>query len=141
MMKNTKMSEIGKKYGVDFGEDSDLKLFAFLKKAGYPSLAKLLSARGVKPRRIQRKRTKGWRMPPNTVYVGRPSKWGNPFREGEEDFESPSKGPLTKEKAIDLYWDTIVNRDFSELKGKNLACYCKLSDMCHADILLEIAND
>ena len=30
--------------------------------------------------RIQRKRTKGWEMPPNTVYVGRPSKWGNPFR-------------------------------------------------------------
>jgi len=31
------------------------------------------------PRRIQRKRTKGWRMPPNTVYVGRPTVWGNPF--------------------------------------------------------------
>jgi len=34
----------------------------------------------MKPKRIQRKRTKGWRMPPNTVYVGRPTKWGNPFR-------------------------------------------------------------
>lgn len=32
------------------------------------------------PKRIQRKRTKGWRMPENTVYVGRPSKWGNPFK-------------------------------------------------------------
>lgn len=31
------------------------------------------------PRRIQRQRTKGWRMPPNTVYVGRPTVWGNPF--------------------------------------------------------------
>lgn len=31
------------------------------------------------PVRVQRKRTKGWRMPPNTVYVGRPGKWGNPF--------------------------------------------------------------
>ncbi len=30
-------------------------------------------------KRIQRQRTKGWRMPPNTVYVGRPSQWGNPF--------------------------------------------------------------
>lgn len=29
--------------------------------------------------RIQRKRTKGWKMPPNTVVVSRPSKWGNPF--------------------------------------------------------------
>ena len=30
-------------------------------------------------KRIQRQRTKGWRMPPNTVYVGRPSLWGNPW--------------------------------------------------------------
>jgi hypothetical protein len=33
-----------------------------------------------KPIRIQRKRTKGWKLPPNTVYVGRGSKWGNPFK-------------------------------------------------------------
>ena len=33
--------------------------------------------------RVQRMRTRGWRMPANTVYVGRPSKWGNPFRVGE----------------------------------------------------------
>lgn len=32
------------------------------------------------PRRIQRKRSKGWRMPENTVYVGRPGRFGNPFR-------------------------------------------------------------
>ena len=32
------------------------------------------------PQRIQRKRTKGWKMPEGAVYVGRPSKWGNPFR-------------------------------------------------------------
>ena len=31
------------------------------------------------PRRIQRKRTKGWRMPDGAVYVGRPSLWGNPY--------------------------------------------------------------
>jgi hypothetical protein len=37
------------------------------------------------PKRIQRKRTPGWKMPPNTIYVGRPTKWGNPFdfRRGE----------------------------------------------------------
>lgn len=34
----------------------------------------------MKPKRIQRKRTKGWRMPSNAVYVGRPTKWGNPFK-------------------------------------------------------------
>lgn len=31
------------------------------------------------PRRVQRMRAKGWRMPDNTIYVGRPTKWGNPF--------------------------------------------------------------
>ena len=31
------------------------------------------------PKRIQRKRIKGWRMPKNAIYVGRPSKFGNPF--------------------------------------------------------------
>lgn len=31
------------------------------------------------PRRIQRQRTKGWRMPEGAVYVGRPSRWGSPF--------------------------------------------------------------
>lgn len=34
------------------------------------------------PRRVQRQRTKGWRMPENTVYVGRGTKWGNPYRMG-----------------------------------------------------------
>lgn len=32
------------------------------------------------PQRIQRRRTKGWKMPENTVYVGRGSRWGNPYR-------------------------------------------------------------
>lgn len=34
----------------------------------------------IAPRRIQRKRTAGWRMPDGARYVGRPSRWGNPFR-------------------------------------------------------------
>lgn len=34
----------------------------------------------MKPKRIQRKRTKGWRMPENTVNVTRPGKWGNPLK-------------------------------------------------------------
>jgi hypothetical protein len=40
------------------------------------------------PERIQRKRTKGWRMPEGAVYVGRGSKWGNPF------------GPLKTQRAL-----------------------------------------
>src|SRR5262245_4751706 len=36
------------------------------------------------PKRIQRRRTKGWRIPPNTVCIGRPGKWGNPFKVGAD---------------------------------------------------------
>jgi Domain of unknown function (DUF4326) len=96
------------------------------------------------PKRIQRKRTKGWKMPPNTVYVGRPTKWGNPWRKGD---------------AVDIYRSWIAARDMdlarsgrrfegfyspdikAELAGKNLACWCPLDQPCHADVLLEIAND
>ena len=92
----------------------------------------------MKPQRIQRKRTKGWKMPENTVYVGRPSKWGNPYGIGGRAF-------LTNEQCVVLYrkyLDSWV--DFDEIKeelgGKNLACWCKPGSPCHADVLLEIAN-
>lgn len=38
----------------------------------------------MKPIGIQLRRTKGWRLPPNTVVVSRPSKWGNPFKKGKQ---------------------------------------------------------
>jgi len=86
------------------------------------------------PERIQRKRTKGWKMPPNTVYVGRPTKWGNPF---------------LGELAIRQYEDMIMRKlldgdtfkkELEELRGKNLACWCPLDKPCHADILLDIVS-
>ncbi len=89
------------------------------------------------PKRIQRKRTKGWKMPPNTVYVGRPSKWGNPFRIFEE----------TREQAIEDYgyWIKSMPESYEgarlQLRGKDLACWCPLDQPCHADALLEIANE
>lgn len=53
------------------------------------------------PKRIQRRRTKGWRMPEGAVYVGRPSRWGNPFQVGAyfinrgpwADAPYPDRGP------------------------------------------------
>lgn len=75
------------------------------------------------PKRIQRKRTKGWKMPDNTVYVGRPTKWGNPFyvratsrkrdkwevRHGEELLASFSKKHEAQQEAIRLFekWFSI----------------------------------
>ena len=91
----------------------------------------------MKPIRIQRKRTKGWKMPPNTVYVGRPSKWGNPFN-GEDAVELFEKYVLKRMKS-----DKGINGfklSLKELRGKNLACWCPLDKPCHADILLEIIN-
>jgi hypothetical protein len=88
------------------------------------------------PTRIQRKRTKGWKMPKNTVYVGRPTKWGNPF---------PVTQHFNRAEAFKQYclfvdkWDLEEDAK-KELKGKNLACWCKVGELCHADVLLQIAN-
>jgi hypothetical protein len=89
----------------------------------------------MKPIRIQQKRTKGWRKPPNTVCVSRPSKWGNPFKVEEHG----------RAKAIAMYRTWLTRGDgqvlpVEELRGKNLACYCKADELCHAEVLLEIAN-
>jgi len=99
----------------------------------------------VMPVRIQRKRTRGWRMPQNTVYVGRPTKWGNPFRVKPswiEWWDIPEC--VNAEEAVDKYEKSIDEHDIilirAELHGKNLACWCKLGEPCHADVLLRLAN-
>ena len=91
------------------------------------------------PQRIQRKRIKGWRMPPNTVSVARPSPWGNPWRVGVHC--------ETAAEAVTLYRSylagpakTVAEAARKELRGKNLACFCPLHLPCHADVLLELAN-
>lgn len=90
------------------------------------------------PVRIQRKRTKGWKMPENTVYVGRPTKWGNPYKVWP--------GIVDAAKAVEMYRAYIKSHPLfafeikSELAGKNLSCFCKPGEPCHADVLLEIAN-
>lgn len=108
-----------------------------------------------KPIRIQRKRTKGWKMPPNTVYVGRPSKWGNPWGVNDGDEDSPSGGLASLHRvnsaaeAVAMFrqrlMENLMESDESvdiliQLRGKNLACWCQLDQPCHADVLLELAN-
>lgn len=91
-------------------------------------------------RRIQRKRTKGWRMPANTVSVCRPGKWGNPFKVGIDG---------DAQRCVELFRMDICHQnprvgfDFEEieqLRGKNLACFCAPGSPCHADVLLRLAN-
>jgi hypothetical protein len=99
-----------------------------------------------KPHRIQLSRKKGWRLPPNTVVVARPTKWGNHV--------AVAFGYHNRKDAAALYrsWLTTntvgwyselrdwVLSHMGELRGKNLACWCALDQPCHADVLLEIAN-
>lgn len=98
------------------------------------------------PKRIQRKRQRGYKMPKGAMYVGRPTKWGNPYTAADwgnravpmlkafvEANKRPENGPTLE-----------MVRD--ELRGKDLACWCPLVDEngnkvpCHADVLLELAN-
>lgn len=83
--------------------------------------------------RIQRKRVKGWRMPPNAIYVGRPTKWGNPFKIGVDG---------NREQVIKKYeaWlDEKLKEDpkfLAPLYGKDLVCWCPLNLPCHADVII-----
>lgn len=106
------------------------------------------------PKRIQRKRTKGWRMPVNTVYVGRPTQWGNPFRVGSPNADdcmvcgdraeavAKYRSELTTFAAdpCNSFVDCSVAGIREQLRGKDLACWCPLDQPCHADVLLELAN-
>jgi hypothetical protein len=89
-------------------------------------------------KRVQRSRVKGWKMPENTVYVGRPTKFGNPY--------SISYVLQTREAVLKAYEEWLKSKiDFDphfldELKGKNLACWCTLNQKCHADILLRFVE-
>lgn len=88
------------------------------------------------PQRVQLSRKKGWKMPPNTVKVSRPGKWGNPFSVAEYGRELA----VANYRLRMLGLAAIGALDLSELRGKNLACWCRLDEACHADVLIEMAN-
>lgn len=87
-------------------------------------------------------------MPPNTVYVGRPTLWGNRYTVGTWS-NKLGRPVATLAEAVQLYRE-IIWGDPAEphmtayvrerLRGKNLACWCALGAPCHADVLLELAN-
>lgn len=119
------------------------------------------------PKRIQRKREKGWRKPEGAVDVTRPGRWGNPFhivpvrRSGPFDILDGDRflGQHTdlgsaQRRVVELFRDALndpmlfgsrsqptpaktVIRD--ELAGKDLMCWCTEGDPCHGDVLLSIA--
>jgi hypothetical protein len=118
------------------------------------------------PVRIQRHRAKGWRMPAGAIYVGRPGRWGNPWTATQDFFhrrglqtpgdDRPTMLPLSVMKEgmtvqmglVALYREEIKhwpsyrrNQIIELLQGRDLVCWCPLGQPCHADVLLELANN
>lgn len=104
------------------------------------------------PIRIQRRRAKGWRMPEGAVYVGRGSPWGNPFVVGRDGTAaecvqlyaallggliciSAKAGAIEQRAVLDH-----ARAHLQDLRGRDLACWCRPGAPCHADLLLDLAN-
>jgi hypothetical protein len=110
------------------------------------------------PERIQLRRTKGWRKPEGAVIVARPSKWGNPFTIAmamEAEYDNPRRACVSHFTAWiegdDSYQDVYqlgscsfdrrwMRAHLRDLTGRDLACWCPLTEPCHASVLLELAN-
>lgn len=98
------------------------------------------------PDRIQLRRSKGWRMPPNCRKVDRSTRWGNPFIPGLPSPNAPATIVADKHHAYLLYkaWaptqKALVDDAIEHLQGKDLACWCSADTPCHADVLLELSN-
>lgn len=108
-------------------------------------------------KRYQRKRTKGWAKPENCIYVGRGSKYGNPFQVGKhvsydwfnifdsvdtlEYITRDNIVPNNKEAVrlfIKYQLDKIKESDLHELMGKDIMCFCKENDICHGDVYIDL---
>jgi len=109
------------------------------------------------PKRIQRKRTKGWRLPKGAICVSRPSRFGNPFnwhRFGRRKAKSLFRRLVTHRMfcpEMERYGGfaavialcstrTWILAHLHELRDHDLCCWCRLDAACHADVLLELAN-
>jgi hypothetical protein len=99
------------------------------------------------PHRVQLSRKAGAKLPPNTVVVARPSKWGNPFKVTPERSQILAVGAFQTWLTVEGVTAGIPERkqwmleNLSSLRGKNLACWCKPGTACHADVLLRLANN
>lgn len=109
-------------------------------------------------KRIQRSRKKGWRMPEGAVYVGRPTKYGNPWRieytpkhwpvpwevvrdtpDGKVCFGGFGTAEDARYYAVWGYRSVTDIESFrAELAGHDLACWCPLDQPCHANALIDL---
>lgn len=100
-------------------------------------------------------------MPEGAIYVGRPTRWGNPFQRKASDNDGKAVDAYRALLTFNFRWfrqnsgysytagaiftwsletASDVARLLEPLRGKDLACWCKEGALCHADILLELAN-
>jgi hypothetical protein len=115
------------------------------------------------PRRIQRRRTRGWRKPEGAVYVGRGTRWGNPWVVAQtktgwavnwagQGTPRPEWTASTDSQHAAHLMAVGMFREFAELtigfdvrarvelKGRDLMCWCPPELPCHVDVLLQLAN-
>jgi hypothetical protein len=75
-------------------------------------------------------------IPPDAIYIGRPSRWGNPFVVGRDG---------TREEVIARYRAWLLDQPAlrqqvrQHLAGRDLVCFCA-PKACHGDVLLALAN-
>lgn len=91
---------------------------------------------------------KAWQKPTeNTVYVGRPSEWGNPF--SHLDSTLAEFKVKDRDEAVTKFEEYLIekmkNPEYKaklirELKGKDLMCWCHPAN-CHAEVLMKYANE
>lgn len=96
--------------------------------------------------KVLNKRTNG--VPAGAVYVGRPTKWGNPYTHLE--YGLGAHKVASRDEAVDAYEQALLRkferdpdakrRLQEELRGKDLVCWCA-PQRCHADVLLKYANE
>jgi hypothetical protein len=106
---------------------------------------------------VQLRRTKDWKIPPNTVKVDRSTQWGNPIRICEPPHQGLIRAygwrfrelppiPGTAAEAVAMFEKFMafdgasIGAGRKALRGKNLACWCPLDQPCHADVWLRIVN-
>ena len=105
-------------------------------------------------KRIQRKRSKGWKSPDNCKYVGRPGKFGNPFIVSDEltalEATNRYKECILNNTMVYYYFDEIqaslmfeyfkyISENINDLKHYDcLSCFCSIDNPCHVDVLIEL---
>lgn len=86
--------------------------------------------------RVLNKRRDG--MPPGSVYIGRPSKWGNPFVIGRDGSRDEVVAKYRNWLVGEYHAGRVTHEELAALHGKQLVCWCAPL-ACHGDVLVEAA--